>query len=212
MLLTTIEIPKFITHVVLSQKRRAVYYKKGDKIPKKYTKTKIQKGYVVDENGNKIIKNSRSVGTPKEFKLAGNDFYSGYQHPSIRAKIVRELKSFYRPFIQEHIINHGSITKFPLRIEWEVYTTVDSSNWDASNLHFYYKYFEDCLFESTDFNKNFIKYKNKNVEQLIPDDSIKYITHPASPKIIPIDDWNDRKFIFKFYYDNRDELQRKPWI
>ncbi len=211
MLLRTIEIPKFIINVQLSKKRRTVYYKAKDNLPKKYKKCKIKKGYYVDENGERLIKNPRVAGKPKVLKLAGNDFYTGYQHPSVRAKVVRELKAFYRPFIQENIRQFGAIETFPLNVEWDVYTDVSNPNWDASNLGFYYKYFEDCLFESKNYDGSPILYKREPVKQLIPDDNIVFITFPPGPKIIPVDNWEDRKFVFRFYYDDREELKRTPW-
>lgn len=222
-LLAEIEIPKFITKVKLSNKRRRKYYKyrpnKRKKwyprnIPKTY-KNKLddgiyfldKKGYLREkENNKKILANPQAAGTPKYEVLSGNNFMSGYGSPHIRAKLVGELKNFYRPFVQEYAKQHGSITKFPLKVEWDCYTTVEEDpNWDADNLHFYYKYFQDALHESEDPN-------GKKLIQLIPEDSVKYIISPPGPRIIPVDNWNERKFIFKLYYDNRKELRRKPWV
>jgi hypothetical protein len=203
--LAVITIPKFITQVCISQKRRAKYYKKGKAVPPTYLKKYnfSKKGFLVDENGKKVLANPRSAGKAKYEVLSGNNLLSGYGSPHTRAKLVRELKNFYRPFVQKDIKENGEITQFPLRVEWELYTTVEANpNWDASNLFFYWKYFEDCLFEHS---------KRPHLLSLIPDDNVKYITHPPGAKIIPIDDWNDRKFVFKFYYDDRNELKREPW-
>jgi hypothetical protein len=197
-LLATIVIPNFITRILISKRRRPTYYKKDDKIPKKYSKNKFQGNYLVDEYGKRIVKNTRSVGKEKYQQLSGNNLLSGYGSHHMRAKVAKELKEFYKPFVKNFVKHNGAITKFPLRVEWDVYTDISATNWDASNLFFYYKYFEDTLFM-------------KDV-QLIPDDNIKFITWSPGPKIIPIDDWNKRKFVFRFYYDNRDELRREPWI
>lgn len=204
-LLAEITIPRYLTRIEVSKKRRPKYYKKGSKIPPTYLKRYSfnRKGYLVDSKGNKIIKNKRSVGKPKYETLSGNRLLSGYGSHHIRANIVTGLKNFYRPFVQKYIKEHGPIIKFPLRVEWEVHTTVEEEpNWDASNLFFYYKYFEDCLFE----NK-----KNAQLLSLIPDDNVKYITKSPGATIIPIERWEDRKFVFKFYHDDRPELGREPW-
>lgn len=207
-------IPQYITKVQLSKKQRTKYYTKKSKIPKTKQKYKFKNGYLVDENNKKIIANPKTAGKPKYEVLSGNKLKAGFGSPHIRAKIVKELKKFYRPFVQEYIDKHGPITEFPLRIEWDVYTTVEEEkpNWDADNLDFYFKYFQDCLFETTCKYNDYAKYKGKKLKQLIPNDTVEYITFPSMPKIIPIDNWDDRKFVFRFYKDNRPELKRKPWI
>jgi hypothetical protein len=196
--LAEIVIPQFITKILISKRRKPTYYKKDDKIPKKYQKNTFVGNYLVDDHGKRIVKNTRSVGTEKYQQLSGNNLLSGYGSHHMRAKIAKKLKEFYQPFVQSYVKKHGPITKFPIRVEWDVYTDISATNWDASNLFFYYKYFEDTLF--------------MDGVKLIPDDNIKYITWSPGPKIIPINDWNKRKFVFRFYYDERDELNRHPWV
>jgi len=225
--LAEIEVPQFITRVKTADSRRAKYYKKKNgggmyprSLPKTYAK-KVKdgiysfdaKGYLKDENGEKILANPRTAGEPRYEKLSGNNLLSGYGSPHTRAKLARSLKDFFRPFVQEHVLKHGPITTFPLRVTWDMYTTVEKTHWDLFNLFFYYKYFEDSLHETTDkSDSNAIYYKGKELKPLIPDDNIKFITWAPSPKIIPVDSWDDRKFIFRFYHDKRNELQRIPWI
>lgn len=214
-LITKITIPEFITRVQISKKRRAKYYSKykgkgvSKKVPKKYRGDDYsynKNGWLVDQNGQRVIANPRVAGKPKYQVLSGNKLLSGYGSPHVRARLVHELRKFYRPFVQNHIKQYGEITTFPLRVEWDCYTVVEEEpNWDAGNLFFYYKYFEDALHKDAEDEPE--KYK-----ALIPEDSVKYITYPAMPKIIPVDNWEDRKFEFKFYYDDRKELKRKPWI
>lgn len=204
-MIAEIIIPKFITKVKIANKQRAKYYKKGDKIPKKYKGYKFVKGYLIDENRKRIVSNASQAGKPKYEILSGNKLLSGYGNHYTRAALVTGLRDFYRPFVQQYINTHGSITTYPLRVEWDCYTVVEENpNWDAGNLFFYYKYFEDSL------HKDHIE-DPKKYKALIPDDNVKYIIHPPGPKIIPIDNWEDRKFVFRFYHDNRPELQRKPW-
>lgn len=206
MLLRTIEVPEFPVRVKLSNSRRKKYYNKNKgKIPKKYLKEGYSfnnKGFLInDQTGKRVVSNEALSQRPRYAKLSGNNLISGFGSPHIRNKIVYALKDFYSPIIEQSLIDHGPIDRFPLRLQWDVYTTVsETDKWDASNLFFYYKYFEDTLF------------KEFKAGQLIPDDNIKYITHPPSPKIIPIDLWDNRKFIFRIYHDARKELRRSPWI
>lgn len=209
-LLAEIIIPRFITKALVSKKCRAKYYKMGDKIPPTYLDKYIfdKKGFLVDKEGNRILANPRTAGEPRYEVLSGNKLLSGYGSHHMRNMLVNAMKDFYRPLVQEYIIKHGPITEFPVQVTWDVYTDISSTDWDASNLFFYYKYFEDSLHEKSEKTT----YKGKPLLQLIPDDSIKYITWAASAKIIPVDNWDDRKFVFKFYYDERKELKRRPWI
>lgn len=214
-LLASIEIPKFITRVKMSNKRRKKYYKKTKKkgwkprnLPKTYRQkledgvySMSSRGYLLDENDKKKLANPQTAGKPRYEVLSGNNLLSGYGSPHTRAKLVGALKDFYRPFVQDYIKENGPIEKYPLKVIWECHTVVeDDPNWDASNLFFYYKYFEDCLFE-----------EGKGLKQLIPDDNVKYIVQPPGAKIIPVDNWDDRKFVFNYYYDDRNVLNRKPW-
>lgn len=214
-LLASLTIPQFITKVQISKKRRAKYYSniKGKgvskKVPKKYRTDQYsynKNGWLVDENGTRLIANPRVAGKPKYQILSGNKLLSGYGSPHIRAKLVRELRAFYRPFVQRHIKEHGPLTTFPIRVEWDCYTIVDDDpNWDVGNLFFYYKYFEDALHKDHEDEP-------KKYAAMIPEDTVKYIIHPPGARIIPVDNWEDRKFEFRFYYDDRKELKRKPWI
>lgn len=224
----TIEVPKFITKIKTANSRRAKYYKRkkgGDgwyprALPKTYKKKlkdgiySIKKDYLMDENDEKILANPQTAGEPRYETLSGNKLLSGYGSPYTRAKLARGLKDFFRPFVQEHVREHGPIEQFPLRVTWDLYTTVeDEPNWDVFNLFFYYKYFEDSLHESTNMEDDEpILYKGEALTPLIPDDNVQFITWGPGPKIIPVDNWEERKFIFKFYHDKRNRLQRKPWL
>lgn len=206
MLLRTIEAYKFPIRVKLTNSRRLKYYNKfKGKIPKKYLKDGYSfnnKGFLInDRTGKRIASNEALSKRPRYAKLSGNNLITGYGSPHIRNKIVGALKDYYSPIVEQSLNTHGPLSIFPLRLEWDVYTTVEEKDkWDASNLFFYYKYFEDTMV------------KEFNSGSLIPDDNIKYVTHPPSPKIIPIDDWENRKFIFRIYHDDRTELRRKPWV
>ena len=193
-LLQTITVPRYITRIKVADKRRAKYYKAGNKIPKKYSNKdyKFVKGFLVDLNGDRVIANPRSVGKPRYEAISGNKLTSGYSSPFIRNKITISLHNFYRPFVRSMRV----ITKYPIRMEWDFYTTINQTNFDLSNFWFYLKYFEDTLVE----------------EGIIPDDNVEFITHSASPKLIPVERFGQRKFVSRFYHDDREDFHRlAPW-
>lgn len=203
--LAVITIPRYITEVVVAEKRRAKYHHR-DK-PGAFSKTILRKlesgdygfnkdGYLVQANGpnkgQRIKANPIAAGTPRVETLSGNRFITGYASEQTRAKLVHALKDFYKVYLQQHFIQHGPITRFPLRVEWDVHTTLGTGNWDMSNLSFYWKYLEDAL-------------RDPDVG-IIPDDNVLHVTHPPGPRLIPIEDWENRKFVIRFYHDDRDEL------
>lgn len=224
--LQTLTIPKYKTKVKTSERRRKKYYNKYDSkgvsrsyedydgetipIPKTYMK-KVREGvwdwnsngYLIDENGERVVANPRAAGTPNYESLSGNNFSSGYVKPIVRAKLVAALKDFYRPFVQEQLEPFDE-EDFPLAVQWKCYTTLDRSSFDLSNFWFYYKYLEDCLHEEEDGDGN-------PVTQIMPDDSIQYVTAPARPLLYPIDEWEDRKFVFEFYPDTRPAINNHPF-
>lgn len=201
-LIAEIEIPEYPTKIKMSEKTRPVYYKLNKtrwnprKLPKTY-RAKLEKGiwskdddgYLRDEDGEKILANPQKAGKPNYEYLSGNRFTSGFGHYMVRKKIVDGLKEYYKQFIDIE-----PIEQFPLICEWDFYSKVKgAANFDMSNFWFYYKYFEDCLVD----------------EGIIPDDNIQYVTKPGAPLFIPVDDWDDRKFVFRFYLDDRGILNEK---
>lgn len=196
-----ITIPEYITKVALSESRRPVYYSLHGKRkpPKKLLKSKL---YTVDKQGylryrptgDKVVANSKVVGTPKFQKINGQDFYSGFGSHFERIKIVAGIKNFCRPFVQ-HL---PPVMEFPVQLEMELHTIIGEGNWDLDNLWIYTKCFQDLLVECG----------------IIPDDNIQFISKPAAPEFYPIPTEDKRKLVFKIYKDERDitisEPTRKP--
>jgi hypothetical protein len=195
MKLATIICHRFPQKVMISKARRVKHWHPGDSIPQKYRK----EGYVfkdgivkgkkvlVDLEGNPVIANPLSAGKPHYKQISGNDIVAGYGSPHIRNKITHELKDYFAQVVKKYVREHGPITRFPLRVEWDAFMMAGEENWDLSNLFMYYKYFEDSCVR----------------EKLIPDDSVKFITHSPGPRLVKIDDDDDRAFIFRFFLDER---------
>ena len=187
-LIHSITVPKYIKHVVLSKKRRAKYYTKKSKIPKKYQGLPFNnKGILVDKLGNPVIANPRVVGTPRLKKVNGQDFYKGTDSPHIRSKVVNEIKSFLKPFVK----GIEPITTYPVQIKLEMHDVIGVGNWDLDNLWIYNKCMQDVLVDTG----------------VLAEDNVMYVTAAAAPEFYPVDNEDDRKLVFKIYKDERDVIK-----
>ena len=187
-LLRVITIPEYIKHVTLSNKRRAKYYTKKSKIPKKYAKLGYnKKGQLIDGLGNPVIANPRVVGTPRLKKINGQDFYKGTDSHHIRSKVVSELKGFFKKFLKDI----DPVTVFPVQIKLELHDVIGVGNWDLDNLWIYNKCMQDALVDVG----------------IIPEDNVMYITGAAAPEFYPVDTPEERKLIFKIYKDEREVIK-----
>jgi hypothetical protein len=187
-LINSITVPKYIKHVVLSKNRRAKYYTKKSKIPKKYQGLPFNnKGILVDKLGNPVIANPRVVGTPRLKKVNGQDFYKGTDSPHIRSKVVNEIKSFLKPFVD----GIEPITTYPVQIKLEMHDVIGVGNWDLDNLWIYNKCMQDVLVDTG----------------VLAEDNVMYVTAAAAPEFYPVDNEDDRKLVFKIYKDERDVIK-----
>ena len=212
-----LEVPKYPFRMPVTKSRNKRYFRlkyskvKGEKIwkprplPKKYQQKlkagiySVNKGYLRDGNNNKVVANTRSHSTPKYEGYSGNDFSSGNYHPYRRNALVAYLKDFYRPFVRTLEKMHGDV---PIRVVTIMKTTLDQNTQDASNYWFYYKYFEDCLFETNH------PVTGKSIDPIIPDDSFEFVSQPGSgPLFVPVKKLTQRAFIFQFYKDLRHEYR-----
>lgn len=202
-----IEIPLYPMKIVLSEERAARYYTKKHKdLLPKYMKEGLAKekfywksNYLFETATNeRVVKNKRVVGKPKYFPLSGNAFASGLPF-QLRSKIVHELHTFYFPFVQKM----KKFTSFPIAVEWQFHSVMSDPLYDLSNMWFYYKYFEDVLH----MTEIVISGKRLELEPLIPDDNYLYVTKPGAPIFYPVKTLEQRKFVFRFYKDNRKIIQ-----
>lgn len=161
-----IEIPYF-DKIEISKKRKAKYYTiKDKKIPKKIQNNSTINGIFVDIEGNKILKNKKSIDKPRYITINGQSIYNGKLMGHARNLVARKVKEIYNPYISSlpKIISNN------ISIELEIRLTNTKYNWDCSNKWIYIKWFEDILVE----------------KGIIPDDNIEYIK--SSGKITFIQD------------------------
>lgn len=232
-LLATVEIPEYVRLIILANARRETYYEKGKKkLPDKWANQigvnvdwQIIKGKTLlcDADGNPIISNPNSAGTPRGEVISGSSLHSLRMMDSTRSKIMMAIKKNMTP----HIEKLEPITKFPIRILMEIHDTyldymyIDSKSkqpkdtyWDIDNrVLFYAKAFPDILQGSPMIQKIKGSKEKKKVltsKQIIPNDHRGYITQPPVPLFYPIEDTKDRKLVFKIYHDDRDIIKNHP--
>lgn len=111
--LSSITIPEYITHVKLAEKRNPKYYLRGTAIPKKYRHLKNydSKHRLLDENGELVIANPRTVGTPRLKKINGQLIYSS-QNVHLRSKIKSQMHDFFHL----PILGMKQVTNFPVKL------------------------------------------------------------------------------------------------
>lgn len=179
MIKITINLP--ITHVELSKKRKAKYYKQGVKIPKRFTK---EKGYYFgpdkilrDSEGNKVIANPRSVGKPRLWKINGQALYSGNLHPLARKKITPYMKKYLGTYLDRV----QTIIDYPIQIRAIRHEVPGTMRWDIDNQNWIWmKWFQDALVD----------------KGIIPDDNVEYIRRTGDTEVIFVDSEEDRKLTF----------------
>lgn len=179
-----VTISDFLTHIKLSEARRAKYFTaidfKNNKIPKKY----IKEGVEFDKNGRAInaktkeliVKNPKTAGTPRYWKINGQDLWSGNLHHSVRAKMNEQLHNHFAKYIIEQIKIEQNTKLIPLtsderlQIHFLFKDKLEQSQ-DIDNMAIIYvKTFLDTLTQSSNKNQTNIQKTN-----LIPDDNLRYI-------------------------------------
>lgn len=184
-----ITIPQHITHVKLSNSRKAKYYKRGSKMPDKYLNRKVYKfdtkGYLCDPAGERVVANPKSVGTPKLLKINGQSIYSGNMSPIVRSKVVNQIKDSFAPYLKG--IEPVSV---PVQLEADLYSPVAAKNWDLDNQWIYNKCFLDALVANG----------------IIPDDNIMFVTQAPSLRFFPVDDLEKRKLVYRLKPETRKSI------
>jgi hypothetical protein len=192
----TVVIKEYITKVKVSNSRRPIYYPKFGKIPIIYKKNPDRYIYkekkyskhaqlLLYDNKKKefVIKNERFLNKPRTITIGGNMFYAG-MHERVRMIIMNAIKNDLQP----HIEKLNPIKEFPIHINAILFTIPGMRNWDVDNLWVYIKAFQDLLIE---YN-------------IIPDDSVRYITKAPSFEFTPVAELKDRKMMFTIKKDERN--------
>lgn len=220
-LLRELEIPLYIRRVKMSDKRRATYYEKGkkNKLPLKYTNDpkryvflphRVGKRvvvYLTDTTTNqRVVKNSKSVGTPRYKVINGQYIYDGSLVKEARNKVLQTVKGFFSPFVDA--LEPIPLEDFPIRIEVELHYPMLADNgmpWDIDNhFYIYQKAFQDVLTGHRDKDK---KPRNKII---IPEDDNLFVSKPPSPLHIPVATVEERKLVVRIYKENDPRILNFP--
>lgn len=191
-LLHTLEIPKYITQVKTANKKRPKYYANSpgvgrvNKLPvrleKKGNVRVDAKGYYLDEDGNKIVSNTRTVGKEGFFTINSQILYVGDKWK--RAAMKKTLEEFFLPYLEQVPVFKGSII---MTSELHSLSSLDLDNFG----YIYGKVLVDTLV---------------NTGKLV-DDKAPYVTQPpTAPLWFPVESDEDRKLVFHFYQDLRPEI------
>ena len=175
----TIDIPDYIKSIQLSKERRTKYYTIKEKIPKKYNNYKFKNVYLVDENGNKIVKNVKTAGTPKFWKINSQAIWSGNLHQFSRAKVSKELHSYFAEHITNSLIKNQKLTKIDVKENerlmffFTFYGNEEINKSDLDNKA--YIYVKTGIDTFTTPNSTNINQKDVIKLSLIEDDSLTFI-------------------------------------
>jgi hypothetical protein len=149
------------------------------------------------DTGERVISNPKDVGKVKMANINGQGIYNGNIAQHERNNMIGAIKDYLRP----HIKNLKPIDRFPIRIDCYMFDVIHDTiyskgqAWDVENRFFPYgKSFHDLLTEC----------------KIIPDDQRLYITEPAHPIFVPIEDPNQSKLLFRVSKDNRMVILNDP--
>lgn len=147
-------IPEWEWYYTKSKETRAKYWlwKDKDKLPKKHlqicdNKPKIINGiaYCVSTEGERFIKNSKTVGKENIWVLNGQDLYSAVLNWRLRKTIAIYYHRYFGKYIKEQLqpikLNPGEY----LSISCDIYIVKRGHLPDVSNMWLLEKFFEDAL-------------------------------------------------------------------
>jgi len=197
----TCSIPDYPRDVQVSSKRRTNYWKQGEVIPKKYANYTYSNGFLVDPAGNKIIKNSKTAGTPRFVTINAQAIYVGMHH-SVRSKIVNELHTMFHDEFKKQFPSQIVLGDNKILIALHFYDVYSDKLPDLDNLaNLFVKCGVDCL--TTLNNPNQFKGSSTHKLGILPDDKAIFIPHILY-EFSNVDDPKDRKLDFNLYLVEKD--------
>jgi hypothetical protein len=197
-LIYEIIIPDYPSKIKLSDSRRAIYYHKSKhrmKLPKKYQSGRYtwgNDGYlydIEDSDNKKIIKNSKSAGTPRYWAVNFQAIWNQQIKHQARASVTNKLKDIFRPYLKDLDI----ITEYPIKMELflhDVEMPIDVDNKGVV----YTKVITDLL-----VNTNKGEDDNRSI---IPDDSSTYVNDTGRCKWVKVNNYKDIKMVIRIWKSN----------
>lgn len=185
-----VEIPEWVDRYTMSKASAPKYWewKDLDKLPKKYRDLvdrhpllKGRKAFCATPNGERFLKNTKSVGKPKYWILNGQDLYSAVLNWRQRKTIAEFYHKYFQKYIEEQLT--------PIELDWDNYALSISCDIyeikrgqmpDVSNMWLLEKFFEDALQEVN----------------IIPDDNPDYVLESGRKRYHWVNLPSERKLIF----------------
>lgn len=193
-------IPNYPTEICISNKRRPKYYKLGEAPPKKYGGVFFpdKDGYLLDEDGNRIIKNPKSAGTPRFIPINGQKIYVGLNF-SVRSKIVKTMHGIISEEFKKQLPKKIDIPKgHNLLVHLHFYNTITRKLPDIDNLSsLWMKCGVDCLTTADNIGQA----KEGGLDHklgIIKDDRLEFIKN-ISTEFTEIKEGEESKLVYCLY-------------
>lgn len=205
----TAHLPDFPREIQVSSKRKAKYWKVGEKIPKKYAKYGNAGGFIVDDKGEKVVKNVKTAGTPRTVQINSQLIYVGLHH-SVRNKIVDAIHAFFHDEFKKQLpakINLGVGDRVLISLNF--HDVLHRKTRDLDNLSsLFFKCGIDCL--TTPNNPNQVKSSGYSHKLgIIEDDTIYFIPYIVI-EFTPIPEGSQRFLDFSLYIvDKNFSIERE---
>ena len=164
-----------------------------------FTMYKGAKFYLCKTVGNTfepVISNPKKVGKPRFYLIRGQDIYSGNLREHFKGMVMDAIKQSYFPYVRDMPI----IDEYPIKIECELHDTIKNhydrtkqlgQAWDVDNYTYpYMKAFPDLLV---------------SLKKLKNDDRLHFPNN-IPVRFVPIENHNERKFVFIISKDDRPEI------
>jgi hypothetical protein len=188
-----VTIPQWENSYVRSKAIRAKYWlaKDIDKLPLKHRENLSSvpmiyrgKAYLQDNNGQRFLKNTKTVGLENKIILNGQDLYNGKYDWQTRAKIAEYYHSYFGDYIANQLEIIPIVEGKTLSIGCDIYEIKRGTMPDASNMWLLEKFFEDALQECG----------------VIPDDGPDYVTESGRKRYHWVETAEERKLVFTIKY------------
>jgi len=191
-------IKDYPTEIKVSDKRRAVWYKLGDTIPKKYVISTVDKeGFLIDDKGNRILKNIKTAGKPKMLTINAQKIYVGIHH-SVRSKIVNELHGLFNEEFKKQLPAKIELGENKIMIGLHFQDVYTNKLPDLDNLaNLFVKCGVDCLTTVNNPNQMTVLSTTHKLG-ILPDDKMAFIPHIYC-EFTDVKDVKDRRLDFHIY-------------
>jgi len=149
-----ITIPQLSEYIRIAEKRAVKPYLKGSKkkLPKKYQTDEYRwnaKGYLIDSRGVVVPSNPIVAGTPRDWRINGQDVYNQKIKHSARGGIMAKLHAIFDPILKK--VDKIDEQDYPLHLRLEFHTLDHNKeesrerNIDNDNKWVYEKVIQDSL-------------------------------------------------------------------